>query len=217
MRLRAQTIAVHKGEEIIWSCEHDPVYTTGRRGINNCLGGKLPAPFIKTDRGGETTFHGPGQLLFYPVINLRGRGLAVKQYVHILEQSCPWHHTTLAGRLLLYDAMDMKFREVKLRRDPACPACGEHPTIHKVVEYEQFCGLPPTEAKEEDVLTEEDITPAQLKQMLDKNPDLFVLDVREPHEIAICRIKGTREIPLGQIPRRLNRAHTRGMLRSAYV
>jgi len=111
--------------------------------------------------------------------------------------------STLAGRLLLYDAMDMKFREVKLRRDPACPACGEHPTIHEVVEYEQFCGLPPTEAKEEEeVLTEDDITPAQLKQMLDKNHDLFVLDVREPHEVAICRIEDTWEIPLGELPQR---------------
>ncbi len=110
---------------------------------------------------------------------------------------------TLAGRLLLYDAMDMKFREVKLRRDPACPACGDHPVIHEAVEYEQFCGLPPTETtEEEDELTDDDITPAQLKQMMDENPDLFVLDVREPHEIAICRITGTWEIPLGQIPQR---------------
>ena len=110
--------------------------------------------------------------------------------------------STLAGRLLLYDAMGMTFREVKLRRDPACPACGEHPAIHNVVEYEQFCGLPPTETEKEDVLAEDDITPVQLKQMLDENPNLFVLDVREPHEIAICRIEGTWEIPLGQILRR---------------
>jgi len=88
MQLRAQTVADHREKEIIWSCEHESVYTTGRRAINNCLGEKLPAPFIETDRGGETTFHGPGQLLFYPVINLRRRELGVKQYVHILEQSC---------------------------------------------------------------------------------------------------------------------------------
>jgi len=110
---------------------------------------------------------------------------------------------TLSGRLLLYDAMDMKFREVRLRRDPSCPACGEHPAIHEAVAYEQFCGLPPTEAKkEEEALTEDDITPEQLKQMLDETPDLFVLDVREPHEVAICRIEGTWEIPLGQLPQR---------------
>jgi len=115
--------------------------------------------------------------------------------------------TTLAGRLLLYDAMDMKFREVKLRRDPDCPACGNHPVIHEVVEYEQFCGLPPTEVEEEkEMLAEDDITPAQLKQMLDENPNLFILDVREPHELAICRIEGTWEIPLGQVPRRFAEA-----------
>lgn len=107
---------------------------------------------------------------------------------------------TLSGRLMLYDAMDMRFREVNLQRDPACPACGENPVIHEVVAYEQFCGLPPTEAVEEEVLDEHDITPVQLKAMLDENPDLFVLDVREPFELEICRIDGSWEIPLGQLP-----------------
>jgi len=110
---------------------------------------------------------------------------------------------TLSGRLMLYDAMDMRFREVNLRRDPACPACGENPVIHEVVAYEQFCGLPPTEtAAEEEVLAEHDITPARLKVMLDETPDLFVLDVREPFELEICRIDGSWEIPLGQLPQR---------------
>ena len=88
MRFRAKEVAAGKAEEIVWTCEHQPVYTTGRRGVNNRLEEKLPAPFIETDRGGETTFHGPGQLMFYPVIDLRKRGLGVKQYVHLLEQSC---------------------------------------------------------------------------------------------------------------------------------
>ncbi len=111
--------------------------------------------------------------------------------------------STLAGRLLLYDALDMKFREMKLRRDPACPACGEHPTIHEVVEYEQFCGLPPTETKnQEEALADNDITPNDLQKMRAENPDLYVLDVREPHEIDICAIDGTHKIPLGQIPTR---------------
>jgi len=88
MQSRAKTIASGKEDEIIWSCEHEPIYTTGRRGIDNRLGETLPAPFIATDRGGETTFHGPGQLVFYPVINLHKRGLTVKQYVYLLEQSC---------------------------------------------------------------------------------------------------------------------------------
>ncbi len=111
--------------------------------------------------------------------------------------------TTLSGRLLLYDAMDMKFREVTLRRDPACPACGDHPVIHEVVEYEQFCGLPPTEVQaEKEILGPDDVTPKQLRKILDENPDLFVLDVREPHEVAICRLEGSWEIPLGQLPQR---------------
>ncbi|MCF7821770.1 MAG: molybdopterin-synthase adenylyltransferase MoeB [Mariprofundaceae bacterium] len=111
--------------------------------------------------------------------------------------------TTLSGRLMLYDAMDMKFREVKLRRDPACPACGDNPTIGDVEAYEQFCGLPPSETSDqEDVLGEGDVTPAQLKQMLDDDPDLYILDVREPHELAICRIKNSWEIPLGILPLR---------------
>jgi len=88
MQLRAKTIAEEKAEEIIWICEHEPVYTTGRRGVDNRLGEKLPAPVIETDRGGEMTFHGPGQLMLYPVIDLRRRGMGVKQYVCLLEQSC---------------------------------------------------------------------------------------------------------------------------------
>jgi len=116
----------------------------------------------------------------------------------ILEQG-----TSLSGRLLLYDALDMKFREMKLRRDPTCPACGEHPSIGDVEAYEEFCGLPPTEEIEaEEVLAEYDITPRDLKAMMDANPDLFVLDVREPHELAICAIEGTVKIPLGEVAER---------------
>jgi len=111
--------------------------------------------------------------------------------------------STLSGRLLLYDAMAMTFREVKLRRDPACPACGDHPSIGDVTAYEQFCGLPPTEInQEEEPMADDDITPVQLKVMMDADPDLYVLDVREPHEIVICAIEGTHKIPLGQIAER---------------
>ena len=110
---------------------------------------------------------------------------------------------SLSGRLLLYDAMAMKFREVKLRHDPTCPACGDNPTIGDVVEYEQFCGLPPTETnEEEEIMADYDITPLQLKAMMDADADLYVLDVREAHEIAICAIDGTVKIPLGQIAQR---------------
>jgi len=111
--------------------------------------------------------------------------------------------TSLSGRLLLYDAMDMKFREVKLRRDPSCPACGDHPSIGDVEAYEDFCGLPPSETlDQEEALAEYDITPGELKNMMDNNPELYVLDVREDHEIAICAIDGTVKIPLGQIAER---------------
>ncbi len=88
MQLRAHMVATGEAKEIIWGCEHDPVYTTGRRGVDNRIRETLLAPFIATDRGGETTFHGPGQLVLYPIIHLRRRGLTVKQYVHLLEQSC---------------------------------------------------------------------------------------------------------------------------------
>jgi len=109
----------------------------------------------------------------------------------------------LSGRLLLYDALDMKFREMKIRRDPACPACGDHPSIGDVEAYEEFCGLPPTEEMDkEEVLAEYDITPEQLKKMMDENADLYVLDVREPHEIDICAIDGTVKIPLGDVAER---------------
>lgn len=109
--------------------------------------------------------------------------------------------SSLSGRLLLYDAMDMKFREVRLRRDSSCPACGDNPAIAGVVEYEQFCGLPPTETgtQGDEELADYDITPRTLQAMRQANPELFLLDVREPYEIGICAIDGSVKIPLGQI------------------
>lgn len=110
---------------------------------------------------------------------------------------------TLSGRLMLYDALDMHFREVKLRRDPACPACGENPSIGDVEAYEQFCGLPPTEtATQQERLRDDEINPRQLASRMRDNPDLFLLDVREPFEIEICRIDGAWQIPLGILPLR---------------
>ncbi len=89
-RLQAEAAAVASGQrsEIIWACEHDPVYTTGRRSVDNREQPTLPAPLIHTDRGGETTFHGPGQLMFYPLIHLKQRHISPRAYVHLLEQSC---------------------------------------------------------------------------------------------------------------------------------
>jgi len=88
LKQRTAAIADGSAAEVIFACEHEPVYTTGRRGIDTRRGSALPAAVINTDRGGEMTFHGPGQLMLYPVIDLRSRSLGVKQYVQLLEQSC---------------------------------------------------------------------------------------------------------------------------------
>jgi len=89
-KLQHHAAAVAAGDqaEEIWGCEHAPVYTTGRRAVDNREQPTLPAPLIHTDRGGETTFHGPGQLMLYPFIHLKRRHLSPKAYVHLLEQSC---------------------------------------------------------------------------------------------------------------------------------
>ncbi|MDX8394051.1 MAG: molybdopterin-synthase adenylyltransferase MoeB [Mariprofundales bacterium] len=107
---------------------------------------------------------------------------------------------TLSGRLMLYDALAMKFREVKLRKDPQCPACGDNPSIGDVSAYEDFCGLPPTEKqKEEVIMTKDDINPKELQALREQSPKLFIVDVRENNELQICKIDGTVHIPLGSI------------------
>jgi len=88
LQARAEAVVEGLDSEVIFSCEHEPVYTTGRRGVDNRLGDLLPAPVVHSDRGGEMTFHGPNQLMLYPIINLRHRDIGVKAYVHVLEQSC---------------------------------------------------------------------------------------------------------------------------------
>jgi len=85
---RASAVAKGSEHEVIWSCEHEPVYTTGRRAVDNREQPELPAPLIHVDRGGETTFHGPGQLMLYPIIHLKQRQIPPRTYVHLLEQSC---------------------------------------------------------------------------------------------------------------------------------
>jgi molybdopterin/thiamine biosynthesis adenylyltransferase/rhodanese-related sulfurtransferase len=107
----------------------------------------------------------------------------------------------LIGRLLLFDAMAMKFRELKLRRNPACPMCGDHRTITELIDYEEFCGI---RGEETPAMTDgiPEITPRDLKTRLDRGDDLFILDVREPHEYQICNLKG-KLIPLGELPRRV--------------
>jgi len=107
----------------------------------------------------------------------------------------------LIGRLLLVDALGMKFRELKLRKNPDCPACGTHRTITKLIDYNQFCGIRGEEKPVEAGITE--IQVEELKRRLDAGEDLFVLDVREPHEYQICNIGGYL-IPLNDLPKRVN-------------
>ena len=102
----------------------------------------------------------------------------------------------LVGRLVLYDAFTMKFRELKLRRNPECPVCGDHPTVTKLIDYHQFCGVP-----QEPVGAE--IEPVDVKAKLDRGDKFFFLDVREPHEYKIASLPGTKLIPLGELGKRL--------------
>jgi len=107
----------------------------------------------------------------------------------------------LVGRLLLFDALAMKFRELKLRKNPECPVCGEHPTVTKLIDYVEFCGIRGEEAPMPETNVPE-ITARNLKARLDRGDDLYILDVREPHEYQICNIKGNL-IPLGDLTRRV--------------
>src|ERR1700688_1124386 len=108
----------------------------------------------------------------------------------------------LIGRFLLYDALKMRFRELKVPKDPECPVCGLHPTITKLIDYEQFCGIHPAAPESTTVNSQSDITSVELKERLDRGDRLTLVDVREPNEFQINRIPGTVLIPLGEIPRR---------------
>jgi molybdopterin/thiamine biosynthesis adenylyltransferase/rhodanese-related sulfurtransferase len=127
----------------------------------------------------------------------------------------------LIGRLLLFDALGMKFRELRLRKNPECPVCGTHPTVTKLIDYAEFCGIRGEEAPAAPTTVPE-ITPRELKARLDHGDDIYILDVREPHEYQICNIGG-HLIPLGEIARRVHEldssreivAHCRSGKRSA--
>ncbi|PJB72392.1 MAG: molybdenum cofactor biosynthesis protein MoeB, partial [Armatimonadetes bacterium CG_4_9_14_3_um_filter_58_7] len=109
--------------------------------------------------------------------------------------------TPLIGRFLRFDALEMKFQELKLRKDPNCPICGENPTIKELIDYNEFCGIQPTPEVEEDTAVE--ITPEDLKDRLDRG-EVLLVDVREPHEWDICHIEGARLIPLSEFTQRLH-------------
>jgi adenylyltransferase/sulfurtransferase len=110
----------------------------------------------------------------------------------------------LVGRFLIYDALRMKFRELKLRKDPDCPVCGTHPTVTQLIDYEQFCGIVPARPEPVTVNNATEITALELKQRLDRGDALTIVDVREPNEYQINRIAGSILIPLGDIPKRYN-------------
>jgi adenylyltransferase/sulfurtransferase len=109
--------------------------------------------------------------------------------------------TTLVGRLMLYDALNMKFRELKLRKNPECPICGDHRTIHELIDYQQFCGIPAHEP--EPVVDLSEIDPVEVKKKIDRGDRFNLIDVREPHEYQINRIPTSRLIPLGTLPNEL--------------
>ncbi|HYG62894.1 MAG TPA: molybdopterin-synthase adenylyltransferase MoeB [Thermoanaerobaculia bacterium] len=106
----------------------------------------------------------------------------------------------LIGRLLLFDALKMKFRELKLRKDPGCPVCSEHPTQTGLIDYNQFCGIPQEQARVEDDF---EMSVTDLKRWMDEGRDFKILDVRTPQEHQIAHLPGTRLIPLQELPGRL--------------
>jgi adenylyltransferase/sulfurtransferase len=110
---------------------------------------------------------------------------------------------SLVGRLLLVDALGMKFRELKLRKNPDCPVCGTHRTITKLIDYEEFCGIRGVEAPVAGGGDGPAISVEDLKKKLDAKADIFILDVREPHEYQICNLNGYL-IPLGDLPKRVS-------------
>lgn len=107
---------------------------------------------------------------------------------------------SLAGRLLMINAQSMRFRELKLRRNPGCPACGVQPTVTKLIDYNQFCGVSPDQTGE--AVTMADMTVEELKRRLDAGDNIFLLDVREPHEYQIANLGG-HLIPLNDLPKRV--------------
>jgi adenylyltransferase/sulfurtransferase len=115
----------------------------------------------------------------------------------------------LIGRLMLYDALSMRFREMKLRRNPECPVCGEHPTIHELIDYDTFCGITPQVLHGADVGADYEITPLELVELLQATERPYLLDVRNPYEVEIASIPGTDKlIPVHELMNRVNELDT---------
>ncbi len=117
----------------------------------------------------------------------------------------------LIGQLLLFDALDMTMRKLKLRKNPNCPICGENPVIHELIDYEEFCGVPiGHEQVAEDLGPEWEITVQELAERLHRNgQELVLIDVREPFEAQIGQIPGSKLIPLGELPARMHELDSR--------
>jgi molybdopterin/thiamine biosynthesis adenylyltransferase/rhodanese-related sulfurtransferase len=116
----------------------------------------------------------------------------------------------LIGRLLLYNAADMSFEYVKLRKDPHCKVCGEHPSVTELIDYAAFCGVPGINVETGSAGAEWDISPIELESELRSGKRLTLLDVREPHELEISHIDGSQNIPLGQLARRADELDQQG-------
>jgi len=106
----------------------------------------------------------------------------------------------LTGRLMRYDALNMQFRELKIRRDKACPVCGDHPTITQLIDYDQFCGLGRSQTEEAPAA---EMNAPTYEKLREAGTDHLLLDVREGYELSICQIEGNTHIPLGELPARL--------------
>lgn len=112
----------------------------------------------------------------------------------------------LIGKLLFLDVMEMKVNELKLKKDKNCPICGENPTITKLIDYEEFCGLGRGDESADDAGME--ISVDEFKEIKDSRKNVLILDVREPHEYEICSIEGSKLIPLGELSIRINELDT---------
>lgn len=168
-----------EGQSSVFWAEHGPCY--------RCLYPEPPPPgMVPSCAEGGVLGILPG------VIGCLQANEAVKLIMGIGEP--------LIGRLVLFDALTMKFRELKLRKDPQCPICGENPTIHELIDYDQFCGIPTgQEAASAEV---EDIQPQELSERLSNGNRPFLLDVRNPEEWAITRLEGATLIPLPELAQR---------------
>ncbi|MBC8496571.1 MAG: molybdopterin-synthase adenylyltransferase MoeB [Chloroflexi bacterium] len=111
---------------------------------------------------------------------------------------------SLIGKLLLYNALDMSFDFVKLRVNPNCKVCSEHPEVTELIDYEEFCGMPASDHESRSAGAEWDITASDLKERLDAGDHIRLIDVREPHELAISKLDGAELIPLGQLASRMH-------------